>query len=64
MRKWKEFDAFYTNLLSEVYHEPDSVLTTEVTDKMLPGFLGLLNKNQKILDLGCGAGYAMRKMRE
>ena len=64
MHKWKEFDAFYTDLLSEVYHEPDSVLTTEVTDKMLPGFLGLLKKNQKILDLGCGAGYAMRKMRE
>ena len=64
MNKWKEFDAFYNDLLGEVYHEPDSVLTTQVTDSMLPGFLALLKKNQRILDLGCGAGYAMRKMRE
>ena len=64
MNKWKDFDAFYTDLLSEVYHEPDSVLTSQVTDSMLPGFLQLLRTNQRILDLGCGAGYAMRKMRE
>ena len=31
----KEFDAFYNDLLGEVYHEPDSVLTTQVTDSML-----------------------------
>ena len=64
MNKWKDFDAFYTDLLSEVYHEPDSVLTSQVTDAMLPGFLQLLRTNMRILDLGCGAGYAMRKMRE
>ena len=64
MSKWKDFDKFYNNLLSEVYHEPDSMLTTQVTDRMLPGFLELFTTNEKILDLGCGAGYAMKKMRE
>ena len=34
MNKWKEFDAFYNDLLGEVYHEPDSVLTSQVTDSM------------------------------
>ena len=42
MNKWKDFDAFYTDLLSEVYHEPDSVLTSQVTDAMLPGFYSYL----------------------
>lgn len=64
MDKWLEFDKFYNQLLTEVYHEPDSFLTTEVVDKMLPGFLNLLPKDASILDLGCGAGYALTKMRE
>lgn len=64
MDKWKELDKFYTHLLSEVYHEPDSFLTTEVVDKMLPGFLAPLPKDARILDLGCGSGYALKKMRE
>lgn len=64
MDKWKELDKFYTHLLSEVYHEPDSFLTTEVVDKMLPGFLTPLPKDARILDLGCGSGYALKKMRE
>lgn len=63
--KWKEFDKFYTHLLSEVYHEPDSFLTTEVVDKMLPGFLDIVSaQDARILDLGCGSGYALEKMRE
>ena len=64
MSKWNDFHAFYEHLLTEVYHEPDSMLTTQVTDRMLPGFLELFTTNEKILDLGCGAGYAMKKMRE
>ena len=65
MDKWKEFDEFYNHILKEVYHEPDSFLTTEVVDKMLPGFLDIVkNKEAHILDLGCGSGYALEKMRE
>ena len=64
MSKWNDFHAFYEHLLTEVYHEPDSMLTTQVTDRMIPGFLELFTTNEKILDLGCGAGYAMKKMRE
>lgn len=64
MDKWNDFDKFYSQLLTEVYHEPDSFLTTDVVDKMLPGFLKLLPKDASILDLGCGAGYALTKMRE
>ena len=64
MDKWKELDKFYTQLLSEVYHEPDSFLTTDVVDRMLPGFLKLCDKEYRILDLGCGSGYALEKMRE
>jgi 2-polyprenyl-3-methyl-5-hydroxy-6-metoxy-1,4-benzoquinol methylase len=65
MDKWKEFDEFYSHILKEVYHEPDSFLTTQVVDKMLPGFLDIVkNKEAHILDLGCGSGYALEKMRE
>ena len=46
MNKWKEFDAFYNDLLGEVYHEPDSVLTSQVTDSMLPVF-GSTKKESK-----------------
>ena len=50
MSKWNDFHAFYEHLLTEVYHEPDSMLTTQVTDRMIPGFLELFTTNEKILD--------------
>ena len=37
MRDWKDFDKFYNKIVSDIYHEPDSLLTMQVVDKMLPG---------------------------
>ena len=65
MRDWKDFDKFYNKIVSDIYHEPDSLLTMQVVDKMLPGFLDILRaKNSRILDVGCGSGYALEKMKE
>lgn len=64
MPDWSDFEKFYSVIMGEVYHEPDSFLTSDVVDLMLPQFLELCPKEYRILDLGCGSGYALEKMRE
>ena len=47
-----DFHAFYEHLLTEVYHEPDSMLTTQDSDRMILDFLNYSLQTKKILDLG------------
>jgi SAM-dependent methyltransferase len=59
------FDGFMRRVRNEVYSEPDSQLHTVLTDKLLPQFAGYLpDKNTRILDVGCGQGYASLKFKE
>ncbi len=58
---------FLKMVSQEVYSEPDTAMHMGMIDKIIPDLeknqLGD-NKNQAILDVGCGQGYAMTKLRE
>jgi len=59
---------FYNKLLEEVYHEHDTDITKTVIDNVLPIYvknhMSGMPLDSKILDLGCGSGYALEKFRE
>ena len=58
---------FLNKVSKEVYSEPDTPMHMGMIDKIVPDLeknqLGD-NKDQAILDVGCGAGYAMEKFKE
>jgi len=58
---------FLDKVSKEVYSEPDTVMHTRMIDQIVPDLeknqLGD-NKDQAILDIGCGQGYAMEKFKE
>ena len=58
---------FLDKVSTEVYSEPDTAMHMGMIDKIVPDLdknqLGD-NKDQSILDVGCGQGYAMEKFKE
>tara|TARA_B100000989_G_C19506240_1_gene456639 strand:- start:1096 stop:1818 length:723 start_codon:yes stop_codon:yes gene_type:complete len=58
---------FLNKVSKEVYSEPDTPMHMGMIDKIVPDLeknqLGD-NKDQSILDVGCGSGYAMEKFKE
>tara|TARA_B100000963_G_scaffold68186_1_gene56446 strand:+ start:6561 stop:7283 length:723 start_codon:yes stop_codon:yes gene_type:complete len=58
---------FLDKVSNEVYSEPDTAMHMGMIDKIVPDLdknqLGD-NKDQSILDVGCGQGYAMEKFKE
>ena len=58
---------FLDKVSKEVYSEPDTAMHMGMIDKIVPDLeknqLGD-NKDQSILDVGCGQGYAMEKFKE
>tara|TARA_B100001057_G_scaffold134467_1_gene133930 strand:+ start:559 stop:1281 length:723 start_codon:yes stop_codon:yes gene_type:complete len=58
---------FLDKVSTEVYSEPDTAMHMGMIDKIVPDLdknqLGD-NKDQAILDVGCGQGYAMEKFKE
>ena len=65
--KLKRIENFLTKVSGEVYSEPDSDMHKRMIDQIVPDLaknqLGD-NKEQAILDVGCGQGYAMEKFKE
>jgi ubiquinone/menaquinone biosynthesis C-methylase UbiE len=65
--KLQKITNFLNKVSSEVYSEPDSAMHTKMIDQIVPDLeknqLGD-NKDQAILDIGCGQGYAMEKFKE
>lgn len=61
----KVLKGFLNRIENEVYSEPDSNLHIELTNKMLPAFVKFIPDPQtRILDVGCGQGYACLKFKE
>lgn len=61
------FDAFRKRISGEVYSEPDSSFHKDLIDALLPQFAESHLKEMrdaKILDVGCGQGYACLKFKE
>ena len=58
---------FLDKVSKEVYSEPDTAMHMGMIDKIVPDLeknqLGD-NKDQSILDVGCGQGYALTKFKE
>lgn len=58
---------FLDKVSKEVYSEPDTDMHMKMIDQIIPDLeknqLGD-NKDQAILDIGCGQGYAMQKLKE
>jgi|TARA_Y100000287_G_scaffold161173_1_gene140455 ubiquinone/menaquinone biosynthesis C-methylase UbiE len=58
---------FLKKVSQEVYSEPDTQMHMSMIDKIVPDLeknqIGD-NKDQSILDVGCGQGYAMTKFKE
>ena len=65
--KLKRIENFLTKVSGEVYSEPDTDMHMKMIDQIIPDLeknqLGD-NKDQAILDIGCGQGYAMQKLKE
>jgi ubiquinone/menaquinone biosynthesis C-methylase UbiE len=66
-KRAKKIESFLERTNSEVYSEPDSPMHKTMIDHVIRDLV----KNQlggdkgiKILDIGCGQGYAMMKLRE
>ena len=58
---------FLDKVSKEVYSEPDTEMHMKMIDQIIPDLeknqIGD-NKDQAILDVGCGQGYAMQKLKE
>ncbi len=65
--KLKRLEDFLNKVSKEVYSEPDTAMHMKMIDQIVPDLeknqLGD-NKDQAILDVGCGQGYAMTKFKE
>jgi len=58
-------EGFLRRIESEAYSEQDSDLHMELIDKMLPAFAKFIPDRQtRLLDVGCGQGYASLKFKE
>lgn len=62
----KRFNDFRLWCETHVYSEPDTALHTNVMDQIIPILVkdANLTSDIKILDVGCGRGYAMQKFAE
>lgn len=59
------FEGFLSRIGNEVYSEPDSKLHTILIDKMVPEFAKFIpDRQSRLLDVGCGQGYASLKFKE
>ena len=65
--KLKRLEDFLNKVSKEVYSEPDTEMHMKMIDQIVPDLeknqIGS-NKDQAILDVGCGQGYAMTKFKE
>tara|TARA_B100001057_G_scaffold473564_1_gene538183 strand:- start:1559 stop:2296 length:738 start_codon:yes stop_codon:yes gene_type:complete len=65
--KTKKIEDFLTKVSNEVYSEPNTDMHKKMIDQLIPDLeknqIGD-NKDQKILDVGCGQGYALEKLKE
>jgi ubiquinone/menaquinone biosynthesis C-methylase UbiE len=58
-------EGFLLRIEKEAYSEPDSYMHTFLIDKMLPEFaLFIPDRLTRLLDVGCGQGYAGLKFKE
>jgi ubiquinone/menaquinone biosynthesis C-methylase UbiE len=59
------FKAFLKKISSEIYSEPDTRMHMEIINKITPNFARhyIKDKSVKILDVGCGQGYACQKFK-
>jgi SAM-dependent methyltransferase len=56
------FQGFLKRIHGEVYSEPDSEMHQTLIDRMLPEFAKFIpNLETRLLDVGCGQGYACLK---
>lgn len=58
---------FLDKVSKEVYSEPDTEMHMKMIDQIIPDLEKNQfgdNKDQAILDVGCGRGYAMQKLKE
>ena len=67
MENNKKIEAFLELIKTEVYSEPDTPMHTSMIDMVIKDLaenqLGD-DKSISILDIGCGQGYAMTKIKE
>ena len=65
--KIEKLEQFLEKVSSEIYSEPDTDMHTKMMDQLIPDLnknqIGE-NKDQAILDVGCGQGYAMQKLKD
>lgn len=61
MRDYSKLDRFLDKLHRDVYPEPLSAIHAQITARMLPEFIAQsrVPPGSRILDVGCGKGYAM-----
>ena len=58
-------EGFLSRIASEAYSESDSDLHMKLIDRMLPEFARFIpDRNTRLLDVGCGQGYASLKFKE
>ena len=65
--KLQKITNFLNKVSSEIYSEPDTPMHKQMIDQIVPDLeknqIGD-NKDQAILDVGCGQGYAMQKLKD
>ncbi|MGJ3261487.1 MAG: class I SAM-dependent methyltransferase [Rhodospirillales bacterium] len=66
MRDYSRLDAFLTERLNDIYPEPFGEPHINIITKMVPKVIEDfgLEKGAKVLDVGCGHGFALRTFRE
>lgn len=65
--KLKRIENFLTKISQEVYSEPDTDMHKNMINQVVPDLVKNQlgdKKEQAILDVGCGQGYAMEKFKE
>lgn len=60
----QRFQEFRDYCLTHVYSEPDSILHTNIMNQMVDMIQKTYPPEGKMLDVGCGTGYAMHRFRE